>query len=119
MKTIIYILAIFLIVSPVIAENVTVETSNVKYSSMYYDVTAKCNELIAQYLNYPYSSYERVVMLESHRQSMLMEKQNELLAEQNAILRNMTPKKMVCSKISANGAYQAYETCVEWVNVED
>src|SRR5512138_2647024 len=116
MKYIVCLLMILLLSSPVMAlENVTNQSSSVIYSQDYYNFVNACNKAITDMFSMSIvSTYEKAKVLEMHRQSMLMEKQNELIAEQNAILRNMTSKKLVCSKWKSHGEYGLYVTCVEW-----
>jgi hypothetical protein len=86
-----------MLITPVIGENIT-------YSDDYWNTVNMSNMQVGKITDYNIGNYWNIVMvLEQHRQSMLMEKQNEilfernrLLTEQNNLLQKMFSMKIIC-----------------------
>jgi hypothetical protein len=90
MKPFLYILILAMLVTSV---------SAVAYSDEYYTLGKEADGLISNVGNLRSwdQNFQKSIWLELRRHTILMEKQNELLGEQNGLLRNRT--KMYCKPI--------------------
>jgi len=85
-------LMIAVIVPNVCAENVT-------YPQEYYELNKQANDLWAQQLKYNDYNAEHAIILKLNAIQIALEKQNELINEQNELLKNLTTIQYHCKRI--------------------